>query len=154
MGQLNEFIARAANKEDGVKGRFWESRFKCQALLDDAATVACMVYADLNLIRAGLAQSPEESDFTNIQERIRAWHQDSMSNAAAPAEATPIDTPSASLSHDLPMREIAAEISNSVPQPLSSWTISLDRSASFAPWLCPIQSDSVRRGILQMTATE
>src|SRR5512136_600661 len=29
MGRLNEFIARAANKEDRVKGRFWESRFKC-----------------------------------------------------------------------------------------------------------------------------
>ena len=40
MGRLNEFIARAANKEDKVKGRFWGSRFECQALLDDAAT-AC-----------------------------------------------------------------------------------------------------------------
>ena len=32
MGRLNEFIARAANKEDRIKGRFWEARFKCQAL--------------------------------------------------------------------------------------------------------------------------
>lgn len=40
MGRLNEFVARAANKEDGVKGRFWESRFKCQVLLDVAAIVA------------------------------------------------------------------------------------------------------------------
>ena len=79
MGRLNEFIARAANKEDQVKGRFWESRFKCQALLDEAAIAACMVYVDLNPIRAGLAATPEESDFTSIQERIRAWHKETMS---------------------------------------------------------------------------
>ncbi len=82
MGRLNEFIARAANKEDGVKGRFWESRFKCQALLDEAAIAACMVYVDLNPVRAGRASTPEESDFTSIQERIRAWQQEGM--AAGP----------------------------------------------------------------------
>jgi len=76
MKHLNEFIARAANKEDGVKGRFWESRFKCQALLDNAAVAACMVYVDLNPIRAGVAAIPEESDFTSIQERIRFWQKE------------------------------------------------------------------------------
>ena len=78
MGQLNEFIARAANKEDGVKGRFWESRFKSQALLDEAAIAACMVYVDLNPIRAGRAETPEESDFTSIRERIRAWGKEAI----------------------------------------------------------------------------
>ena len=75
MRFLNEFIARAANKEDDVKGRFWESRFKCQVLLDNAAIAGGMVYIDLNPIRAGIAQSPEESDFTGIQQRIRIWKQ-------------------------------------------------------------------------------
>lgn len=70
MGRLNEFIARAANKEDNVKGRFWESRFKCQPLLDHASVAACMVYVDLNPIRAKLADTPENSDFTSIQRRI------------------------------------------------------------------------------------
>ena len=80
MGRLNEFIARAANKEDSVKGRYWESRFKCVDLLDDAAIAACMVYVDLNPIRAGLAATPEESDFTSIQQRIRAWHRERFSS--------------------------------------------------------------------------
>jgi putative transposase len=87
MGRLNEFIARAANKEDKVKGRFWESRFKCQALLDEAAIACCMAYVDLNPIRAGLADTPEESEFTSIQERIRAWREKTM-NSAKIAAAT------------------------------------------------------------------
>ena len=73
IGRLNEYIARAANKEDQVKGRFWESRFKCQVLLDDAAIAACMVYVDLNPLRALVAPTPEKSNFTGIQQRIRTF---------------------------------------------------------------------------------
>jgi hypothetical protein len=131
MGRLNEFIARAANNEDDVKGRYWESRFKCLALLDDAAIAACMVYVDLNPIRAGLAPTPEESDFTSIQERIRAWHREmlaqgsvSQGDTAKPAETSGISYPASASS--------------------------LDSTC----WLCPIRSDVKRRGILQITTAE
>ena len=70
MRCLSEPIARQANAEDDVTGRFWEGRFKSQALLDEASVIAAMAYVDLNPIRAGMAETPEESDYTSIQQRV------------------------------------------------------------------------------------
>ncbi len=71
MRCLNQPIARRANLEDQCTGKFWESRFTSQALKSEEALLSCMAYVDLNPVRAGMAETPEQSEYTSVQERLQ-----------------------------------------------------------------------------------
>jgi len=74
MKCLNEPIARKANAEDQCSGHFWEARFSSYALPTERALLTCIAYVDLNPIRSRMANSPEQSDYTSICQRITGNH--------------------------------------------------------------------------------
>ena len=72
MKAMNENISRRSNREDGARGHFWEARFACQGLVDEAAILTCMAYVDLNPVRAKMAEGLEDSRFTSAYDHIMA----------------------------------------------------------------------------------
>lgn len=101
MRELNFDIAMKANQEENCKGHFWESRYKSQALLDEKALLAAMAYTDLNPIRAGIAETPEDSDYTSIKERLAALNHQ---QATAPYLHPFIGNPNNTMGTGIPFR--------------------------------------------------
>jgi REP element-mobilizing transposase RayT len=71
MKELKEPIARRANEEDGVTGRFWQDRYRCNRLLDEAAVLCCATYVDLNPVTARMAVDPLQATHTSVAEHLR-----------------------------------------------------------------------------------
>ncbi|MBV2235339.1 MAG: hypothetical protein KUL75_07315 [Sterolibacterium sp.] len=120
MRVLNERIARQANEEDQVKGHFWEGRFKSQALLDEQAILSAMAYVDLNPVRAGMAERPEESEFTSIWQRLQAMSHPPVSVDAS-EESPPVPagegSPSRQPQHQAPLLPFVATTSTAECSP-------------------------------------
>jgi hypothetical protein len=78
MRNIQGSFATWYNQTFERKGRFWGDRFKSTILTDLEAVVECLMYVDLNAVRAGLIERPEECrgsslfhrtprDFRNLQ---------------------------------------------------------------------------------------
>jgi hypothetical protein len=70
MRLLSQNIAQRANRDDKEVGKFWQARYRAVRLLDETAILGCAAYVDLNPIRAALAETIEESEFTSAQKRV------------------------------------------------------------------------------------
>ncbi|WP_422381425.1 transposase [Marinicellulosiphila megalodicopiae] len=81
MKNINEPMARLSNIEDNCTGKFWESRYKSKAILDDEGLLSAMVYVDLNPVRAQMADTPETSEFTSVKKRSASFKASNHSNS-------------------------------------------------------------------------
>ncbi|MEZ6153898.1 MAG: hypothetical protein R3C09_27700 [Pirellulaceae bacterium] len=72
MRLLCQKIAVRANHEDDATGKFFEGRFRAVKIIDEAGLLACAAYVDLNPIRAALAETLEDSEYTSAQRRIES----------------------------------------------------------------------------------
>jgi hypothetical protein len=70
MKCLKEPLSRMANRQDKVRGAFFEQRFKSVAVLDEEALLATCAYIDLNPVAAGIVEVPEESPHTSVTTRV------------------------------------------------------------------------------------
>ena len=137
MWELNQYIADKANREDKCKGSFFEDRFKSQNLADDAAILTCMIYCDLNPIRAQIADSIETSTHTSGYVRYQA---EQAKNNVLNAEKLKESKPNKKLNH---RQEKEIETQKKI--------------AKKVDWLAPIEKldlnlkDSARKPILSVT---
>ncbi len=56
------------NQRKDRKGAFWEDRYHATAVEADSHLSRCMVYVDLNMIRAGIVNHPSEWPFCGYNE--------------------------------------------------------------------------------------
>lgn len=62
--------AQAFNRREGRRGAFWEDRYHATAVAADRHLMRCLVYVDLNMVRAGAVSHPSEwpeSGYNEIQ---------------------------------------------------------------------------------------
>jgi len=69
MKCLKEPLSRLASREEQTRGAFFEGRIKSVAILDEESLLATCAYTDLNPVAARIADVPEASAHTSINER-------------------------------------------------------------------------------------
>jgi hypothetical protein len=61
-------VGQEYNSRKKRKGAFWEDRYHATAVAMDAHLYKCMIYVDLNMVRAGVVKHPSEWPFCGYNE--------------------------------------------------------------------------------------
>jgi REP element-mobilizing transposase RayT len=74
--EIKQGFTRVYNKKRGRKGTFWAERFKSVIVEKGETLINCLAYIDLNPIRAGLVDRPEEYHWSSLGYRFRSSRKD------------------------------------------------------------------------------
>jgi hypothetical protein len=89
MQEIEGQFAQAYNRRKKRSGSFWEGRYQCTMIEPGPYLWRCMVYIELNMVRAGVVRHPASGTVAVVQ----------LSGMDGPASALPSDPPT-SLSSD------------------------------------------------------
>jgi REP element-mobilizing transposase RayT len=74
--EIKQGFTRAYNKKRGRKGTFWAERFKSVIVEKGETLINCLAYIDLNPVRAGLVDRPEEYHWSSLGYRFGSSRKD------------------------------------------------------------------------------
>jgi putative transposase len=115
--------AQAYNRRKQRKGAYWEDRYHATAVEADNHLAQCMVYIDLNMVRAGIIDHPSQwrwSGYQEIQEpseRYRVIDYETVK--------TLFNTPTLGSFQDVHREWINKALSEGLPQHDHAWSSSL-----------------------------
>ena len=78
MKEVKQGFSRFYNRRHNRKGFFWSERFKSVIVDNGETLINCLAYIDLNPIRAGLIEKPEEYRWSSIGYHVQANNKDNF----------------------------------------------------------------------------
>jgi REP element-mobilizing transposase RayT len=78
MREIKLGFTRFYNKHHGRRGYFWGDRFKSVVVQDGNTLINCLAYIDLNPVRAGLVEKPEDYRWSSIGYHVQAGNRDKL----------------------------------------------------------------------------
>ena len=76
--ELKESFSKAYNKRKNRRGYLWGDRFKSLVVEDGDALLNCLAYIDLNPVRAGVVDRPEEYRWSSLGYHVQSGNRGSF----------------------------------------------------------------------------
>ena len=76
MKEIKQTFSRYYNKSHGRRGFFWSDRFKSVIVENGQTLINCLAYIDLNPVRAGIVEKPEDYRWNSIGYHVQTDNKD------------------------------------------------------------------------------